>query len=267
MTPPLSGIITLLTDFGTRDPFVGVMKGVILGRCPGARIVDLSHEVPPQQVPEGAFWLSKTFVWFPPGTLHLVVVDPGVGTQRAALVAEASGHVFVAPDNGILAPALARDPESRAHRIDPELLRLSVPSRTFHGRDVFAPVAAEILAGRLEWDAVGPPQTELVPLPTVPARRQGDEVRGTVVTVDHFGNLITNIEAEDLAGIGDDVLVSLETATCPLRGTYGEVSSGELVALVSAFGTLEVACRDGNAERITGLTRGARVVVRPRPKP
>jgi hypothetical protein len=266
MTPALSGIITLLTDFGTRDPFVGVMKGVILGRCPAARIVDLSHEVPPQQVPEGAFWLAKVFVWFPSATLHLVVVDPGVGTRRAALVAQACGHLFVAPDNGILAPALARDPHSRAHRIDPELLGLSVPSRTFHGRDVFAPVAAEILAGRLEWDAVGPPQTELVPLPTVPARRQGAEVRGTVVTVDHFGNLITNIEAEDLADI-DDAVVSLETASCPLRGTYGEVSSGELVALVGSFGTLEVALRDGNAERITGLTRGARVVVRPRPKP
>ena len=266
MLPALSGIITLLTDFGTRDPFVGVMKGVILGRCPVARIVDLSHEVSPQQVPEGAFWLAKTFVWFPSGTLHLVVVDPGVGTRRAALVAQACGHLFVAPDNGILAPVLGRDPAGRAYRIDPEPLGLSVPSRTFHGRDVFAPVAAEILAGRLEWDAVGPPQTELVPLPTVPAHRQGAEVRGTVVTVDHFGNLITNIEAEDLAGI-DDALVSLETASCPLRGTYGEVSSGELVGVVGSFGTLEVACRDGNAERITGLTRGARVVVRPRPKP
>jgi hypothetical protein len=189
-----------------------------------------------------------------------------VGTRRAALVAQACGHLFVAPDNGILAPVLGRDPAGRAYRIDPEPLGLSVPSRTFHGRDVFAPVAAEILAGRLEWDAVGPPQTELVPLPTVPAHRQGAEVRGTVVTVDHFGNLITNIEAEDLAGI-DDALVSLETASCPLRGTYGEVSSGELVGVVGSSGTLEVACRDGHAERITGLTRGARVVVRPRPKP
>jgi S-adenosylmethionine hydrolase len=266
MTPALSGIITLLTDFGTRDPFVGVMKGVLLGRCPAAKIVDLTHEVAAQQVPGGAFWLAKTYAWFPAGTLHLAVVDPGVGTDRAGLVASAGGHLFIAPDNGLLAPALARDPASQARRIDPELLGLSVPSRTFHGRDVFAPVAAEILAGRLEWDAVGPLQTELVPLPTTPVRRHGAEVRGTVVTVDHFGNLITNIEAEDLVGI-DDPLVSLDTASCPLRGTYGEVPSGELLGLVGSFGTLEVACRDGNAERTTGSTRGARVVVRPRPKP
>jgi S-adenosylmethionine hydrolase len=181
-------------------------------------------------------------------------------------VASAHGHLFIAPDNGLLVPVLARDPASRAHRIDPELLGLAMPSRTFHGRDVFAPVAAEILAGRLDWDAVGPPQTELVPLPTTPVRRHGAEVRGTVVTVDHFGNLVTNIEAEDLADI-DDPVVSLETASCPLRGTYGEVPSGELVGVMGSFGTLEVACRDGNAERITGLTRGARVVVRTRPKP
>jgi S-adenosylmethionine hydrolase len=266
MNPELSGIITLLTDFGTRDPFVGVMKGVILGRCPEAKLVDLGHEISPQQVPEAAFWLAKSHPWFPRGTIHIAVVDPGVGTDRAGVVARANGHLFVAPDNGLLRPALALDSASRAHRIDPARLGLPVPSRTFHGRDVFAPVAAEILAGRIAWDQVGPLHGELQDLPSIPAHRHGSEARGAVVTVDHFGNLVTNIEAELLGSI-DDPVVSLESASCPLRGTYGEVPSGELVGVVGSFGTLEVAVRDGNAERTTGLGRGARVVVRPRPKP
>ncbi len=266
MTPALSGIITLLTDFGTRDPFVGVMKGVILGRCPTARIVDLTHGVAAQQIPEAAFWLAKSYGWFPPGTVHLCVVDPGVGTVRAALVMRAGGHLFVAPDNGLLARVLAEHPAAPVHRIDPALLSLPVPSRTFHGRDVFAPVAAEILAGRLAWDAVGPLHPDPVDLPTAQPQRQGDEVRGTVLTVDHYGNLITNIDAQMLAEL-DDPVVDVGTAACPLRGTYGEVASGELVGMVGSFGTLEIACRDGSAERITGLSRGARVLVRGRAKP
>ena len=189
-----SGIITLLTDFGTRDPFVGVLKGVILGRCPTAQLVDLTHAIAPQQLDEANFWLSRCFPWFPPGTLHLAVVDPGVGSGRAGLVVGAHGHLFVGPDNGLFGGVLAADPTACAYQIDVERLRLPKPSRTFHGRDVFAPVAAEIVAGRLSWDLAGPPHTECVVLPCARAQRLGAEVHGAVTAVDHFGNLITNIE-------------------------------------------------------------------------
>ena len=194
-----SGVITLTTDFGHKDPFVGVMKGQVLRRFPTAQLVDLTHEVLVHWPAEAGFWLGRSFRYFPAGTVHVAVVDPGVGSSREIAIVEAEGQVFLAPDNGLLAGVLERLPSPPLLRLlDLSILpRLDVhrPSATFHGRDIFAPLAAELAAGRLEPDALGPTVAELVPgwldEPVVSA----GQVSGAVVTVDHFGNLLTNIDA------------------------------------------------------------------------
>jgi S-adenosylmethionine hydrolase len=254
-------LVTLLTDFGTDDPFVGVMKGVILGRCPELRIVDITHAIAPQRVDQAAFWLEKSYPWFPPGTVHLAVVDPGVGTPRAALVACAKQHVFVGPDNGLFTGVLRGDASVRVHRIDPVKLGLSVSSQTFHGRDLFAPVVAEIASGRLPWHAVGPPHERPLELDWPEPHCESGNVRGRVVTIDRFGNLITDIDRGLLVKFSAAV-VEVAATTCPLRGTYGDVASGELVAVMGSFDTLEIACRDGSAQSLLQAGPGTAVIVR-----
>lgn len=256
-TPP---VVALLTDFGTRDPFVGVMHGVVLGRCPDARIVDLTHDVAPQGVAEGAFWLERSARWFPEGTVFVAVVDPGVGTDRRAVAAVAHGHFFVGPDNGLLCPAVSADPGAIAYRIDVAALALPVPSRTFHGRDVFAPVAGELAARRLSPDAVGP-KMDLLPGGAPVASRGPDGVEGAVITVDRFGNLITNVSADAVRALGE-VVVEAGAHRLPLSRTYADVAPGDLLALVNAFDVVEIARRDGDAAACTGFGRGARVLVR-----
>ncbi len=262
MTRP---ILALLTDFGTQDPFVGIMKAVVLSRCPEATFVDLTHAVPPQAVVEGAFLLERSVEWLPRGTVVIAVVDPGVGTVRRPIVLRAMDRLFVGPDNGLLSPIAARDTGSEVHVIDIARLGLHVASCTFHGRDVFAPVAAELAAGRLLPESVGPRTAELVqaaiPRPTI----VDGVVRGTVVTVDRFGNLVTNIERAAVPA-GAKV-VEIGAARAALRDTYGEVARGELVALIDAFDVLEVAERDGSAARSLGAGRGTEVVVRPPSSP
>jgi S-adenosylmethionine hydrolase len=245
-----SGLVTLLTDFGLSDPFVGIMHGVILSRFAGARIVDLAHGVAAQNVAEGAFWLSHSYRWFPTGTVHVAVVDPGVGTDRAALAIEADGHVFVAPDNGLCGEIAART-DAVVHRIALDSVGLSEPSRTFHGRDVFAPVAAEIASGRLDVTQVGPRATAV--RPALP--------KGHVVSIDRFGNLITDIPRSDLSRF-DRPIVRVAGRDVEVGGTYGDVPVGELVALVSSFETVEIAVRDGNASALIGVQRGESVSIR-----
>jgi S-adenosylmethionine hydrolase len=256
-----SRLITLLTDFGTNDPFVGVMKGVILGRFPAAQIVDLTHAIAPQRVDQAAFWLDKCYPWFPPGTVHLAIVDPGVGTSRAALVAYAKQHVFVGPDNGLFTGILQSDSGARVHSIDTVKLGLSLSSQTFHGRDLFAPVAAEIACGRLSWDAVGPPYERPLKLDLPQPHCDSEKVCGRVVTIDRFGNLITDISRELLAQLSAAV-VEVAGASCVFRGTYGDVAPGALVAVMGSFGTLEIACRDSNAQSLLRAEPGTVVVVR-----
>lgn len=258
MKPP---IITILTDFGTKDPFVGIMHGVILGRCPEARIVDLCHGIAPQAVGQAAFWLERSVRWFPEGTIHVAVVDPGVGTERNAIVARADGQRFVAPDNGLLDPVCRAAREVDYYAISPERLALDVPSRTFHGRDVFAPVGAELAAGRLSIEQAGWRLEGIVPLRRGAPADRGDRIEGTVVTVDHFGNLITNIDAA-LIGRFEAPVVSIGSRIMPLCRTYGDVSPGELLALVNSFDAVEVARRDGNAAEALGVTSGEGAIVR-----
>lgn len=246
-----SGLITLLTDFGLSDPFVGVMHGVILSRFPSARVVDLCHGVAPQAVDEAAFWLTRSERWFPPGTVHVAVVDPEVGTARAALVIAVRERLFLAPDNG-LAGELAHEPGAEVRHVDLARVGLSEPSRTFHGRDVFAPLAAELGAGRLRFEDVGPRGA---------ARRLELPPGPRVVSVDRFGNLVTDIAASALRSFARPVVV-VAGREVPLAGTYAEVPDREPVALVSSFDTLEVAVRNGSAASHFGVQRGAAVVLR-----
>ncbi len=259
-----SGVITLITDFGHQQPFVGVMKGRILGRFPAASIVDLTHEILVHWPAEAGFWLARSFEYFPPGTVHVAVVDPGVGTSREIAVVSSGGHVFLAPDNGLLEPIVAAHQESEIRRLDPAVLgrfHLGRPSATFHGRDIFAPLAAEIAAGRCRPDELGPCVESLVPAWVDEPSATAVSITGMVITVDHFGNLITNIDGRRIANYIEP-MVYAAAHVLPLRRTYGDVTPGEPLALVNSFGVLEIAVAEGRAEDVLGLSRGAPVVVR-----
>jgi S-adenosylmethionine hydrolase len=266
MTPGPSGVITVTTDFGHQGPFVGVIKGCILTRFPEARIVDLTHEIVVHWPAEAGFWLARAFGYFPAGTVHVAVVDPGVGTARNILAVHAGGHYFLAPDNGLLAPVVARTRGSLMVRLGAaQLAHLGVhrPSATFHGRDIFAPVAAELAAGRAAIEDLGEVVTTLVPSwvedPTVESR----SVSGVVITLDHFGNLITNIDAALIERFRLP-LVHAGNHAFPLLRTYGDTRPGEYLALINSFGVLEIARAEDSAAEGLGLSRGAPVVVRDR---
>ena len=263
-----SGVITITTDFGHRGPFVGVMKGRILGRYPEARLIDLTHEILVHWPAEAGFWLSRAFAYFPAGTVHVAVVDPGVGTSRDIVVVSAAGHVFLAPDNGLLAPLVARHRDAEVVRLRPEgLARLGIQrvSATFHGRDIFAPVAAELAAGRCRAAELGEAATptSLVPSWVEEPAVKRDSVSGVVISIDHFGNLITNIEASLIERFRLP-LVHAGPHAFPLLRTYGESRPGEFLALINSFGVLEIARAEQSAAEALGLGRGAPVSVRDR---
>ena len=256
-----SGIITITTDFGHKGPFAAVMKGVILGRFPDARIVDLAHDIPAQWPPEAGFWVSRSFRWFPKGTVHVAIVDPGVGTERDILVAECEGHVFMAPDNGLLAQLLDKCESPRVGRLDVDRLALPPPSATFHGRDIFAPVAADLAAGRIRMDDVASPTQEWIP-GWVDDPQPGDQkVSGIVITIDNFGNLISNIDATLIEGFAQPV-ADIAGHEIPMLPTYGRARPGEYLALVNSFGVIEVARAEGSAAEGLGAARGAPIAIR-----
>jgi S-adenosyl-L-methionine hydrolase (adenosine-forming) len=263
-----SGIITLTTDFGLRDPFVGIMKGRILARFPVARIIDLTHDVSVHAPAEAGFWLERSFVYFPAGTVHVAVVDPGVGTTRDILCAAAHGQYFLAPDNGLLGTLLARATSPAAApavvRLQPGALAgfgIGAPSATFHGRDIFAPVAALLASAACEPHQLGRATDTWQPGSVSTATTDSQGVRGCIVTIDHFGNLITNIEGTQLAGFHRPEVLAADRSL-PLRRTYGDAAPGELLALVNAFEVLEIACVNGSAAVSLALERGAAVRVR-----
>jgi S-adenosyl-L-methionine hydrolase (adenosine-forming) len=264
--PVPSGVITLTTDFGHQGPFVGVMKGAILQRFPQARLIDLTHEILVHWPAEAGFWLARVHPHFPPGTVHVAVVDPGVGTARGIIAVLAHGQLFLAPDNGLLASVVSRSGDARIVRLSPgTLTRLGVVriSANFHGRDIFAPLAAELAAGRLALRELGEPVTQIVPSwvdePVVEAR----SVSGVIITQDHFGNLITNIDAHTTERFRLP-LVHAGNRAFPVLRTYGEARPGEYLALVNSFGVVEIARAEGSAAEGLGLSRGAPVVVRDR---
>lgn len=258
-----SGVITITTDFGHKGPFAAVMKGVILSRFPEARIVDLTHEIPAHWPPEAGFWIARSYRYFPVGTVHVAIVDPGVGTEREIVIVQHDGHLFMAPDNGLLAGLLSgiSDPPIYCLRQDAlKTLGIGTPSLTFHGRDIFAPIAAEFAAGRLQPAQVGTPTDQWIPgwleEPTV----MPDKVSGVIITVDTFGNLISNIDRSLIAGFRRPTTL-LAGHHFELKATYGRVQPGEYLSLINSFGVLEIARAEGSAAEGLGTERGAPVVV------
>ncbi len=253
-----SGIVTLLTDFGLSDPYVGVMKGALLTRFPAVRLVDLTHQLEAHDVLGASFWLERVYRWFPPGTVHLVVVDPGVGSERRAVALACDGHAFVGPDNGVFEPLVTRGLSSEPHELDPMALGASGLSQTFHGRDLFAPAAALVASGTRTLDSLGPPcSLQRVAIASGGLRSAG-RWEARVVVIDRFGNVITDLEGTELPE-RERVHALVRGKRLPLVRTYADVASGECMALVGSFGTLEVAAREANAARLLGLKRGDRI--------
>ncbi len=262
--PPLVPLLTLTTDFGLDDAYVAAMKGVILSVDPTIRTVDVSHGIGAQDVMGAAFVLREAAPHFPPGTVHLAVVDPGVGTARRPIAAAVGGQVVVGPDNGLFSLLLdGGEPEAVVVLDRPEFWRTPEPSRTFHGRDIFAPVAAHLAAGR-PLDEVGARTDGLQRLHWVQPRADAEGLQGWVAHIDRFGNAITNIPASLLVAhrAGRPLKCYVGSAILGgLHATYAEVEVGEPVVLVGSTGRLEVAVRDGDAAALLSIDKGSAVNV------
>ena len=254
--------ITLTTDFGTRDGYVAALKGSLLRRAPEALLIDVSHEIEPGAIASGAFVLSQAAPYFPADTVHLIVVDPEVGSARRGLAAQIGAQRFVAPDNGLLTPFLDQPAlATRVHELTRAELWNPVVSPVFHGRDVFGPVAGHLAAGGALED-VGPPLDvgSLVRLPEPPIHSEDGARVGVVVHVDRFGNLVTNLRPDP--GEQGGARVEAAGRTLALVRIYADVAQGELTALVGSSGRIEVACRGGSAAELLGIGRGSVVTLR-----
>jgi S-adenosyl-L-methionine hydrolase (adenosine-forming) len=262
-------IVALLTDFGTRDHYVGAVKGSILSACPDAQLVDVTHDIPPQNLAEGAFALGASFRAFPSETVFVAVVDPGVGTARRGIAVEAGGYRFVAPDNGILTLVLDDHPVAALHEIVNSGLFRSQVSLTFHARDVFGPVAGHLARGA-PLGLVGPAARDPVLLPLPRAARDPDgRWHAQVVHEDRFGNLTTSLRRAELELLLDEaggergaIVVEAGGLTLPLVATYSDVPEGTPCALLGSSERLEIGVNRGSAAAHLGIGRGARVAVR-----
>jgi S-adenosylmethionine hydrolase len=265
-------IISFITDFGIQDEYAGVMKAVILGIDPSAVLVDVTHAIDPQDVTQAAFMLESAYRHFPAGSIHVVVVDPEVGSRRAVLFLEAGGHRFLAPDNGVLSPVISRETPAILRRLENPALWLPRIAPTFHGRDLIAPVAAHLSKGGAA-DDIGP----LLPVASI--HRLGDfrarpdasgAVQGRVVHIDRFGNLVTNIDLSVMTpqgGAGPDRPLEVLAAGRVIAGvsrTYADVGIGRPLALIGSRGYLEIAVNGGSAQAHFGIRKGDAVGVRPR---
>ncbi len=256
-------IITLTTDFGTGSPYVAAMKGVILSINPAATLVDISHAVPAQDIRQGAVVLENATVWFPEGTIHVAVVDPGVGTEREIIYARIGKQQYVAPDNGLLSRLLAKAPPTEIRRLTNPALWLDPVSATFHGRDIMAPVAARLSLG-LPPSELGPPAGQITWCEWPQAEVLAQKIRGQVVEIDSFGNLITNIAAELFAGWPTDTRACVVCGifeTFGIYRNYAAQAAGMLVALVGSSGRLELALVGDNAAARLGVAVGTPVVL------
>lgn len=256
-------IISLLTDFGDRDGFVGAMKGVILGICPDAVIVDLSHDIAPQDVQEAAFVLRNACSYFPCGTIHVAVVDPGVGSDRRPIIVETPRHLFVGPDNGLFAYIYRREAKFLVTVIANPDFMLPGVSRTFHGRDVFAPAAAHLARG-VRPEAFGPRLTGCNLGHVWEPVYFADGIEGHILHIDRFGNLITDIPEEKLlqTAAGRPFRIVLgELCLERLSTLYADVAQGDALAILNSAGLLEIAVRDGDAAGRMGVKRGDTVRV------
>ena len=257
-------IIALLTDFGTRDHYVGAMRGVALGICPDATLVDITHDIESQDILGGALELAAAFRYFPAATTFLCVVDPGVGSARRGIAAEAGGYTFVAPDNGLLTLVFREtEPRRVVELTEPKYARPTV-SRTFEGRDRFAPAAAWLATG-VELTALGRPISDwqLIEIPEPHA--DSEQLSGVVVRVDRFGNLVTNIDRRSFDRFVAAGKIRIAVADRPITSvvaTYADADAGSICALFGSSEHLEIAIAGGSAADRLGLTRGAPVVVR-----
>lgn len=250
-------IIVLLTDFGTHDSFVGVVKGVICQRCPGAQIIDLTHAIAPQDVVQAGYVLADSWKFFPPGTVHVAVVDPGVGSDRRIIAARLGGQIILAPDNGLLTAILTEHQPDEIRHVNNGAIFLKSISRTFHGRDIFAPCAGALAAGMPLAD-VGPTIDDplLLNLPQ-PIEGADGGIDGQVILVDRFGNLLTNVPGPMLP-LRPIIDVSDRRISGLVRH-YSEAPAGELLAIIGSHGRLEISVNQGSAASVLGLGCGARV--------
>jgi S-adenosylmethionine hydrolase len=267
----MNNIITLTTDFGLQDEYVGVMKGVILARSPGITIVDLCHCIDRQNIPQAAMLIKSAFYYYPPGTIHVVVVDPGVGSDRRLLLVSAAKHLFLAPDNGVLTPLIGHAEFEAAYHITCSKYYITPVSSTFHGRDILAPVAAELAKG-LPMAEVGPllQREELVTIHIArPASNKGEQkITGEVVAIDHFGNLLTNIDEKNIYGLAGtaslaDVKVQVRNISINgIQNAYAQEDPGNLLAIIGSRGFLEIAVNKGSAAVNLDAEIGDTVVVK-----
>ena len=258
-----SHIITLMTDFGTSDHYVGVMKGVILNINPQVQIVDITHNIPPQDIHGAAFLIDSAYRYFPTGTIHVIVVDPGVGSERQAIVCQTETAYFVCPDNGILTHIL--HDEERIHTVAVENSAYFLPqvSNTFHGRDIFAPVAAHLSCG-IPIGVLGSPIAHPVQLPIPKPQVTDKAIIGQVIWIDSFGNLVTNIShevLESLAGRNSVVICAGNAEINHINRSYAESAVGEILAIIGSFNRLEISINQGNAAQILGLNRGDTITI------
>lgn len=257
------GTITLTTDFGLKDSYVGTMKGVILRIFPGATLIDITHQITPQDLLEAALIVGSAYRYFPRGTVHLVIVDPGVGGDRRPLVVTGSEHAFVGPDNGIFSHLMEADPEARFREIRESRYLLPGISDTFHGRDLFAPIAAYLARG-VDPAEFGPEIAEPIPLEAPNPRIWGDQVRGEVIHLDSFGNVVSNITRRQFEGAVQGRAFSIELngkKVDRISRTYSDQERGRTLALFNSHDLLEIAVREGRADRRLGAGKGDTILI------
>lgn len=257
-------IVAFLTDFGTRDHYAGVMKGVVLSICPDVTVVDVTHDLPAHDLAAAAYELDATYKYFPPGTIFVTVVDPGVGSARRGIAVEAGDWRFVAPDNGVLTMVLRETPAKKTVELTERRYARPTISRTFEGRDRFAPAAAWMAKG-IAITALGRPAHDLVTLDLPLLRENREEISGAVIRIDRFGNAITNIDHkafERLAAGRSVIILAGGEPVDRIVATYAEIGAGQVCALFGSTGHLELASQAGSAAELRSLTLGTPVVVR-----
>jgi len=259
-------VITLTTDFGSKDPFVGIMKGVILTINPAAKIIDITHEISPQNILEASYAIQASYGYFPHRTIHIVVVDPGVGSSRRPLLISVGQYYFVGPDNGIFSRIYEIEENAEVIHVNATHYFLSQESTTFHGRDIFAPVGAWLSKG-ISISKFGDPVEDYVSIPKpVPVIHSDKSIEGEVVYIDRFGNLITNIPEQSIkkmiqSAADKSIQVQVKTLAIPMKNFYAESTDEGLYAIINSFGHLELFVNKGNASVNYSITVGEKVGV------